>query len=335
MIDDRDDTILKLDNHVINISTKIKDNECLFYENSEDDNYTQNYLDKHNNNLKIGNNNLSRLINNNTIYQTNGRYIYMNSIFVTEIIYRYVTPNTKLINIDLCFYINNPWSPNFYHFIVEILPYIITLSKIDQTIPILTCGVKDTNDIVSYFNIKNPIILRHEQNIYKTKKMIHMNSYIKYPLRENIDIVLSHFNKPIISDNIFYGIIINRSHNRLLLNISDLKSTLETKYQSVKWILLNDDMPFNNYINYITRAKIIIGVHGAGLTNMIFAPKDVIVIELMPKNFYNLCFSHLASQCDINNFHSIVLNDRDQYNNILLDINMFIDKTELLFNILN
>ncbi len=52
----------------------------------------------------------------------------------------------------------------------------------------------------------------------------------------------------------------------------------------------------------------------------------------MPKGFFNICFALLASSLGIDNFHSIVLNDHDIYNNIMLDIDLFLKLTSHLID---
>ncbi len=57
-------------------------------------------------------------------------------------------------------------------------------------------------------------------------------------------------------------------------------------------------MPLQKQIERFASAKIVIGPHGAGLTNMLFAPPDATLIELMPNDQVNHCFWVIANAID-------------------------------------
>jgi capsular polysaccharide biosynthesis protein len=44
-------------------------------------------------------------------------------------------------------------------------------------------------------------------------------------------------------------------------------------------------------------ASVIVGMHGAGLSNMIWARRPCRVVEIFPTNYYNDCFARLALTC--------------------------------------
>lgn len=53
-------------------------------------------------------------------------------------------------------------------------------------------------------------------------------------------------------------------------------------------------------ISMFSGAKIVIGAHGGGLTNIVFSPEDAIVYELLPSHFLNVCFNRLAQARGLN-----------------------------------
>jgi hypothetical protein len=328
-------TIIKIDNNTIKYTITIKNNQCLHIDN-ETNNFTQKYLDlvnkKFNLNYKIGTSDPILILFSYNIYKKLNAIIYMNNIFDTEIVYRYIRPDTKLLNIPICFYIDNPWSPNFFHFLVELLPYIIKLNILDTEIPFLISCNENYLDILNYIGIKNPVIPRYENCIYLVKEFIYMESNIQTSLDENINLVLEKFNnvKKVEPDK-KYGIIICRSKNRIILNFNQLELYLKNNYKNLEWIIITDDMRPSNYISYFIHSKIIVAPHGAGLVNMMFCDKDVIIIEIMPKGFLNPCFLRLATQCGINRFHTIILNDNDNCNNMIVNIELFDNLVKNLF----
>jgi capsular polysaccharide biosynthesis protein len=62
-------------------------------------------------------------------------------------------------------------------------------------------------------------------------------------------------------------------------------------------IVCLSELSFAKQIEKFSRAKIIIAPHGAGLTNMVFAPKNTQIIELFPEDYINGCFWALAGVC--------------------------------------
>jgi len=124
----------------------------------------------------------------------------MNQIILTDVIYRHLKPNTQIYQFPIAFTVNNPWGPNFYHFLVEQLYYVIELSKIDQNIPIIIAYNNNViSDILHFLKISNPIIFKDENIVYKVENLIFMNSptfgpicgpnikFIRKKIFENLD----------------------------------------------------------------------------------------------------------------------------------------------------
>lgn len=55
-------------------------------------------------------------------------------------------------------------------------------------------------------------------------------------------------------------------------------------------VLTLTGMGFEEQVRRFSRAEMIIGPHGSGLTNMLFAPAEATVVELMPHDEVNHCF---------------------------------------------
>lgn len=50
------------------------------------------------------------------------------------------------------------------------------------------------------------------------------------------------------------------------------------------------------------RAVLVLGVHGAAMTNIIFMPFHATLVELRPRDYDNACYHHLSEVCDLNYF---------------------------------
>ena len=64
-------------------------------------------------------------------------------------------------------------------------------------------------------------------------------------------------------------------------------------------ILFLEDLNLFSQIAFFNKARVIIGPHGAGLANLVWANPGTKVFELMPDDFYNPCYSYLASKLQI------------------------------------
>lgn len=62
-------------------------------------------------------------------------------------------------------------------------------------------------------------------------------------------------------------------------------------------VICPGELSFAEQVQHFAQAKVIIGPHGAGLTNMVFAPPNSILIELFPESYINVCYWALANVC--------------------------------------
>ena len=58
-------------------------------------------------------------------------------------------------------------------------------------------------------------------------------------------------------------------------------------------------------------ASIIVGAHGAGLTNIVFCEPGTTVYELVPANYENSCFCNLAMVCRLQYWADAFASDGD------------------------
>jgi hypothetical protein len=84
-----------------------------------------------------------------------------------------------------------------------------------------------------------------------------------------------------------------KSTRRIILNEPEIKTTLD-KY-GFETVFL-EDMTLQQQVETFASAQIVIGVHGAGLSNMVFAEKEATLFELLVEKqdrpfFLNICAS--------------------------------------------
>jgi capsular polysaccharide biosynthesis protein len=187
------------------------------------------------------------------------------------------------------------WGYGYFHFLVEVLPKILRMNELHKRIPILidfnTVFIKQA---LEYFEITNPIIPYNNNTMFfPVKEAVHITETMTgNPTPNDISIIR---NKLQISTQLpKVNIIIYRKElQRSIINFDELLTQLKVQTQNEEWVVF-DRLPFKETVELFSRAKMIVGAHGAGLTNMIFAPKGIPVIELSPSDEVNLCYWHLS-----------------------------------------
>jgi hypothetical protein len=202
----------------------------------------------------------------------------------------------KYLNLNdenLYFSVHTPWF-GYFSWITTSLPRIF---KVLNEFPNAVLIYPKEWDSISY--VHESLILIPNLRIFKVKSDHHLfvKKYLLTPVRN----WTSHFNKSdlnFIRSYFTNGFSILK-RNPQLLYISRKKSKrrkvvneyeLENYLEKIGFtIICMEDYSFSEQINLVYNSKILISTHGAGLTNINFAQKDNILIELTPvlDNFKN------------------------------------------------
>ena len=95
----------------------------------------------------------------------------------------------------------------------------------------------------------------------------------------------------------------NKASKRRLLNEYKLSSILDSF--GIKTIYA-EELSFEDQIKIFSKTSLLIGVHGAGLTNMLFMSPNTIVLEFRFENdTNNNCYFSLASALNINYYYCL------------------------------
>ena len=201
------------------------------------------------------------------------------------------------------------WAYGYYHWLCEIFPrlfyiklFIENNKEIFENKKIVLLLYYNNEFIRQYLeilNLKNIAICPYNYNAeYKCKWVFMMTpSYCGNPSRDAIMLI----RKSIFMNNILVpkvNVVLKRTNNRIIGNFEEMMTFLRNKYNNYEWIVFDDSDPkwksITNTIQLFSAAKLIIGAHGAGLSNMMFSSDKVKVIELHPTNCGNVCYWHLS-----------------------------------------
>lgn len=107
-----------------------------------------------------------------------------------------------------------------------------------------------------------------------------------------------------------------KAKKRKILNEMEIIKVFE---KSGFEIFFMEDLSFSSQLDLLSKTKILAGVHGAGLTNMLFMPKGGKILELRISGDYkNNCYFSMAS--DLGHQYFYLLNPSKSDNKHLTDI---------------
>jgi capsular polysaccharide biosynthesis protein len=296
----------------------------------------------------------SALLNTvNTIYVKEIRNVYILQFFVIKnfkILKKYCVPSqlrkykywnayVKLIlfpnrNIENGLWIIDKWSKNYFHWITECLPRIVSADNFGNSYPVLLpkyfIDVPYIQESLSIFN--RDVELYGIKEKIKVKRCLLPSHLIPCGFdHDQMKLVRLKFRQfdqfDIIEKKRIY--ISRKSANRRkILNEIELITLLKVfNFQIIEM----ETLSFFQQRELMASTEILISNHGAGLTNMIFLNDDAKVIELFPAaNKLNTCFYHLACALELDYYYMINSTDsmNMQYSNIHADLNTL----EILLN---
>ena len=119
---------------------------------------------------------------------------------------------------------------------------------------------------------------------------------------------LQYFREKILPNRIskkINRIFIDRRSVRSILNKEELFPLLSV-YGFERYFL--EEMTIQEQIDLFYAAEIVVAIHGAGLTNIIYSPTEIIVIELFPTSFVLPHYYYLAKS--LNHKYYYLCSDR-------------------------
>lgn len=224
---------------------------------------------------------------------------------------------------------------NYFHWIINTLSKLdlIEKSKLDVDYYIISNELPFQKDSLKYFNIpEDKVIENHKELKIKARNLIatSLNGTIEFVTKQGLDFIKDKFNTQKSNTKNIY---ISRnnpkilSNNRMIINEKEVIEIVK-KYNFEVYELEN--ISFNKQIELFSQANVIIGVHGAGLTNMIFSGKKTKIIEINnPRYLFSRCYYILASMLEMDYYCLLGEGEIDfSFNNCTEDFIVDIKKLE-------
>ena len=230
-------------------------------------------------------------------------------------------------SVDTALWVTDTWSKNYFHWILECLPRILAIRKLGINSPILLpehiYNASYVQDSIRDFGLE-AITFNFRQTV-RVKELLlpsHDSPCAFDP--EYLNLVVQGYQKldspkeSLVNRKVY--ITRRGALKRKIDNEEELIPFLEKRgFELVQM----ESLSFRQQRELMRETKVLLSLHGAGLANMIFMPKDSIIIELHPDvERYNSCFYHLASALGIKYCYSFEKGDHPnpQEANIKVDL---------------
>jgi predicted O-linked N-acetylglucosamine transferase (SPINDLY family) len=255
-----------------------------------------------------------------------------------------INKNNNIVHCDKLINIVQQWGYGYYHWINEQLPKIIQVQKYmaNNNLDIseykfLIYKTPFIIESLKYIGINEKQIMPfNNSNTYTVKQCIYSNNIRGgNPAYENIFNIRESYNinnnAGDIDEDSKCCIIIKRNGLRKIKNFNVLFNQLKRSYPNKNWVVY-ENMDFNETVKLFSRAELIIGAHGAGLSNIVFSPLNTHIIELVSDTDPNVCYWHLSNILN-NNYWMVPINykqDCIEFNAPIDDIILTINNTNIM-----
>ena len=256
-----------------------------------------------------------------------------------------------------CVVINHSWYHSYGHWLTEIIPrlFLVKEELSNKRLVIHKDLSRFHFEILSKFNFKEIIFVEDDgialcENIYFT-------SFPNYFINQNIRIESQNIkttelninyslmremiqwfksNNPLVKKHEAFGnnkIYISRSKARHMkvINEFELESILEPQ-GFIKVFL--EDYSFDEQVQLLNSASIVISSHGSGLANVLFMQPEAYIINLASNDHHDYFCLPLAGAANVKYCHINCTGENLEnpaYNNITVDLNML----QQVFNSIN
>ncbi len=192
-----------------------------------------------------------------------------------------------------------PTTRNYYHWLIEDLPMVL---RANQAVPISRLlsfgpGITDRHRIVANrLAVKltpSPLVVHLQDQVLAGRAS---DSFFVHPQDFSM---LAEFGKSVVSGLMEPGqdyperLYVSRGKSRRpLANEDELEALLASAGFAIVHL---EELPWIDQITLFQNARVIVGPHGAGLANLVFANPGSKVVELTVGYMFNRCFEWIST----------------------------------------
>jgi capsular polysaccharide biosynthesis protein len=192
---------------------------------------------------------------------------------------------------------------NYYHWTTQALPAIdwslrnLKYSDVKLALPELQPWQEDMLELLGYAQVPR-ITLDRTKHYYFQR--IHYSDFLSGTTAFGVSVAANgtfgrlrdaalNADPPLAGDIIY--VARSDSPQRAIVNEPEIIESLAR--EGVR-IVVPGEHPVDEQVSIFNRATVVIGAHGAGLTNLVFCKPGTILYEMMPSFYTNPCYRRLA-----------------------------------------
>jgi capsular polysaccharide biosynthesis protein len=254
------------------------------------------------------------------------RYTHWASIGLKAKLFRLSLFKKKAVVADKGLWVTNIWGEGYFHWLTDVLPRIMVSKKFlnghKVILPAFYRRFKYTTDSIKmmsveciYYDQRTPLLVK---DILVPGLTGPTGNYHEELMREMRQFFAGNFSKKAAHRKIY----ISRRHapTRQVLNEREMEAVMEAAGFEIHFFEKYD---LQRQIELMSETKYLVGVHGAGLTNMLFVKEGGKVFELRNEDdAHNNCYFSLASALGLDYYYQVNkgTNAVTQLTNIEVDI---------------
>ncbi len=198
----------------------------------------------------------------------------------------------------------------YYHWLLDAMGQVlIARRELGRRVKVLVSRnpFRFVKDGLQYFGIEDEDVVYVDGPVVVDRAiLVARNNDLGVVFNDNIEVlrneIAKHFDENAPACRKIY-ISRRLERNRAIRNEGALEDAVRTMGFEVCYF---EKMPFAEQIKTVREARIVMGIHGAGLSNIIAGRKGLKVIELLNPTWFNTCFAQLASQLGFD-YHYMML----------------------------
>eukprot|EP00270_Netrium_digitus_P010503 TRINITY_DN3265_c0_g1_i6.p1 TRINITY_DN3265_c0_g1~~TRINITY_DN3265_c0_g1_i6.p1 ORF type:complete len:614 (+),score=147.45 TRINITY_DN3265_c0_g1_i6:43-1884(+) len=254
---------------------------------------------------------------------------------------------------------------NFYHIVAEIVPEFLIASKVLDYYPGIPVAFRVTQDegivrqwlkLIGWPLWRLNIQFMQDSDVFYAKKLLTpAHSYCAKPsgsmlehLRMDV-LKIGHIRSTgfasmlrakIVVEGVGTGqddvlgetiIVFGRRKvggARHIVQEEEILQELYLRYHKLRVVSFWGNISVEETRDLFGIARLYIGAHGAGMTNLIFMQPGAAILELRPDNYFNGCYHYLADRCNLR-YHAVV--GEGDFNSMLsVDVAAVLDMVQLI-----
>jgi hypothetical protein len=187
-----------------------------------------------------------------------------------------------------------PTTRNYYHWLIEELPLVLRAMDTESNIAVMAYreGITDKHrfvaDQLDITLVPSPKTLRLRHHVLPGRAN---DSWFIHPSdAERLRSFGTNFIRPQLVDSPWLYIS-RRNTSRSFTGEAELEGRLASRGFR---IVMPDQLTWMEQIAIFQNAKVVVGPHGAGLSNLVFTHPGATLIELTNGNHYNRCFEWIS-----------------------------------------